>query len=774
MITTDSKADYPDGGGSLPAPLYDSVVRALYDDVYALMVGKAAVILSMLVIAYRTGDPVYWGFVGLVSTIGLIRLLIQIRFSRISKGELTAQQLRTWDKRYALWGTVFVAVLGFFCLTTFARTNDDIVHLYAISMTMAYLIGVSGRNFASERIVSLQVFASGVPILTGLFLFGNTYHAILALMLIPFFGALYSISKRLRRMLFGAVLTALDNKTIVDRFNVALANVSHGMAMFDGNGKAVVSNARFAPLAGLSEDFDMTDIGFDELGREEAISQAVPKGEKMLSESLRDCMRKRRNAHFHHVLADGTVVEVKFHPMEQDGGVVVIEDITERVSNEEEIRKLASFDPLTHLPNRRFFMAEVNRLLGGKDGLEPCTVFFVDLDNFKDVNDSLGHAIGDKLLCSIALRLRARMPDSGMACRFGGDEFVLVIPGKMRRSECQSLAGGLIEEISKTVVIDGHSLTIGASIGISQSPANGRDYNSLLKVSDVALYDAKARGRGCYSFYTDELGDVVRDRRALENDLRHAIKNGALQVHYQPLIDLHKNRIKTFEALVRWSHPEKGMIPPSTFIPIAEEIGAITQIGQFVLEEATRQCLSWPEHISVAVNVSSLQFQQSDVCAVVNRALAKSGLSPGRLEIEVTESAMLENIGETTATLAKLSSSGVRISLDDFGTGFSSLSYLHALPLDKVKIDRSFIEDIRTDERSLVLLAGVTHLARDLGLVITVEGIETEEQRDILIERVHVDEMQGYLFGRAMPAGDVLDLVGSARVEKSQYRTAAG
>ena len=774
MIATDSNTDYRDNGGALPAPLYESVVRALYDDLKALFVGKLAVILTMLVIAYRTEDPVYWGFLGLVTAISLVRVLIQVRFSHVSKGELTQQQLKAWDKRYALWGSVFVAVLGVFCLTTFARSNDDIVHLYAIAMTMAYLIGISGRNFASERIVSLQVFCSGVPILTGLFLFGNNYHAFLALMLIPFFGAMYSISKRLRRMLFGAVMTALDNKTIVDRFNVALANVSHGMAMFDGEGKVVVSNARFAPLAGLPDDFDMTDIGFDELGQGEAKSQAVPKGEKLLSDSLRECMRKRRNARFHHVLADGTVVEVKFHPMEHDGGVVVIEDITERVSNEEEIRKLASFDPLTNLPNRRFFMSEVNRLLGGKDGLEPCTVFFVDLDNFKDVNDSLGHAIGDKLLCSIALRLRSRMPDNGMACRFGGDEFVIVIPGKMSRNDCQKLAAGLIEEISKTVVIDGHSLTIGASIGISQAPANGRDYNSLLKVSDVALYDAKARGRGGYSFYSDELGDVVRDRRALENDLRHAVKNGALQVHYQPLIDLHRNRIKAFEALVRWNHPEKGMIPPGTFIPIAEEIGVITQIGQFVLEEATRQCLLWPEHISVAVNVSSLQFQQSDVCAVVNRALAKSGLSPSRLEIEVTESAMLENIGETTTTLAKLSEVGVRISLDDFGTGFSSLSYLNALPLDKVKIDRSFIEDIRTDERSLVLLTGVTHLARDLGLTITVEGIETEEQRDILIERVHVDEMQGYLFGRAMPAGDVLDLVGSAGIENREYRSAAG
>ena len=273
----------------------------------------------------------------------------------------------------------------------------------------------------------------------------------------------------------------------------------------------------------------------------------------------------------------------------------------------------------------------------------------------------------------------------------------------------------------------------------------------------MALYDAKSRGRGRYSFYSDELGDLIRDRRQLESELRRAIDLGQMELHYQPLVTVSDNRIRTCEALLRWNHPDRGMVPPSLFIPVAEEIGMIAEIGKFVLEKATLECTNWPEEVSVAVNVSSLQFQQSDVCAVVSSALAKSGLSPKRLEVEVTESAMLENINETKATLNRLSETGVKISLDDFGTGFSSLSYLHTLPLNKVKIDRSFIEDIEIDDKSIVLLSGVTHLARELGLSITIEGVESQEQLDILCGKVVLDQVQGYLFGKAVPGTAVFE-----------------
>lgn len=753
----------------LPLLVYESVVRSLYKDQKTLLVGSLSMVVAPFILYTRTADPAQLYFAVLLLFFGALRLVDGMMFHALTN-PLTIADVRHWEMRYATLGALYVGALGMWCFVGFATSSDEFVHQMSVIITLSYLIGILGRNFSSAKVVLSQTLTAAFSLIFGTALFGGIYDFLLGVLLVPLFFAIWAMSRNLRGMLFNAVLTAMDNKTIADRFEIALRNVSHGLAMIDSEGRFVVVNPRFAALVGLPEESDMMNQTIDSIPDVEAKTEYAGGKAKLLRDVLRECLRLGRATAFKHVLVDGTVVEAVFNPMVDDGGVVVLEDITERVTAEEEIRILASFDPLTHLPNRRFFMNEVNRLLGGVDGLDPCTVLFVDLDNFKDVNDTLGHAIGDKLLCSIALRMRSRMPEKGMVCRFGGDEFVIVVPGKMRRRDCKALAEKLISEISKPMTIDGHQLTVGASIGIAQCPVNGKDYNHLLKVSDVALYDAKARGRGCYSFYSDELGDIIRDRRSLENDLRRAMDRGQLQLHYQPLVDMKRNKITTCEALLRWNHPERGAISPAVFIPVAEEIGIISQIGQFVLQEATRQCTSWPADVSVAVNVSSLQFQQSDVCSVIAEALEHSGLDASRLEVEVTESAMLDNVAETTTTLSRLAKTGVRISLDDFGTGFSSLSYLHTLPLDKVKIDRSFIENIHDDPRSLVLLSGVAHLANELGLAVVIEGVETAEQMHLLCEKVHVDEMQGYLFGRAMPAGDICELLQAQRAKPAEKR----
>ncbi len=298
------------------------------------------------------------------------------------------------------------------------------------------------------------------------------------------------------------------------------------------------------------------------------------------------------------------------------------------------------------------------------------------------------------------------------------------------------------------------------------APDDADDPNNLLKFSDAALYEAKTIGRGTYSFYSKELGQSIKSRRQIELDLRNAIDLGQFQINYQPLVNVAESKIYTCEALLRWNHPERGWVSPAIFIPIAEEIGFITRIGEYVLEKATLQCLKWPRHMRVAVNVSSIQFQQSDVAEMISRILQKTGLDPNRLEIEVTESCMLEDVEGTNATLMKLSRLGVKISLDDFGTGFSSLSYLHSLPLDKVKIDRAFILDIQSDDKSIVLLEGISKLSHSLGLKVVVEGIETFDQLRLLQERIHVDEVQGFLFGKALPAESLTGLLNG---EESLY-----
>ncbi|MFZ1815119.1 MAG: EAL domain-containing protein [Rhizobiaceae bacterium] len=756
----------------LPAPVHESVVRSLYGEQKTLMVGVATLVLAPIVLFYRTGDQAQLIIAMALFGVGLMRVVDSRFFWKAAKGNFDKKELRFWENRYASLGAAYVGLLGAWCLVGFARTSDEFVHLTSISVTISYMVGIIGRNFSSEKVVLSQTVFAGLPLLLGVALFTDIFHLTLGLFLLPLFLSIWFMSRNLRSMLFAAVLNAIDSRTIADRFDIALNNVSHGMAMFDKDMRVVVVNSRFASLCGLPEGTSLQSKTVGEIPNSSALVD-TSNGKVQLRDMLVACLIRGKRASFSFVIDGGVVVEAKFNPMANDGGVLVLEDILERVNSENEIRKLASFDPLTHLPNRRFFMNEVNRVLGGIDGLSPCTFLFVDLDNFKDINDTLGHSVGDKLLCSVALRMRSHMPEKAMVCRFGGDEFVIVIPGKLRRKDCSELAEKLGREISKSVCVDSHQLNVGASIGIAQSPVNGREFNQLLKAADMALYDAKARGRSRHSYYSDELGDLIRDRRKMENELRRAIDLGQLEIHYQPLVSLDVNRVTTCEALLRWNHPERGMVSPAVFIPVAEEIGIITKIGKFVLDEATKQCCEWPNDISVAVNVSSLQFQQSDVCAVVKSALANSGLDPSRLEIEVTESAMLENVSETTATLNRLSAIGVNISLDDFGTGFSSLSYLHALPLNKVKIDRSFIENVLEDDRSIVLLSGVTHLAHELGLKITIEGVETTEQLDLLSRKVKVDQVQGYLFGRAMPPADIAELLAVRNFGAERLKLAA-
>lgn len=744
--------------GELPDPVYESVVRSLYGDLKTLGVGSASIVAAPFVLYAHSGDGLQLWFSALFAILGAARLWDGLAFRAAAEKGAPREVFQRWENRYAVLGAVYMGALGLWCMAGYARSSDDFLHMVSVCLTISYMIGIMGRNFSSEKVVLSQTIVAGAPILTGVVLFGDIYNLALGAFLFPLFLTIWLMSSNLRQILLNSVLSAIDHKVTATRFDVALSNVTLGMAMFDADGRIVVANSRFSTLCGLPAGA----IRVGGLMREQSFGTDLP-GESGRGISFREmvlhCLVAGKWTRFIRELSDRRIIEATYNPMGEGGGVLVLEDVSERVNSETEIRKLANFDPLTGLPNRRHFVAEVNRALANGDALAPCAFFFLDLDNFKDINDSLGHATGDKLLSSVAKRLLAGLPRDAMACRFGGDEFVAVVPGRLGDHRCSAIAQGLLDEMSKPALIDGQQLAIGASIGIARCPENGTDCNQLFRVSDAALYFSKAHGRGRYSFYSDEIGDGIRDRRILEAELRKAVERGELELYFQPLVNLRENRIGTCEALLRWNHPERGAISPGIFIPIAEQIGVISHIGGFVMEEATRLCATWPAGTSVAVNVSSLQFRHSDVAALVASALGRSGLSASRLEIEVTESAMLENIEDTTRTLRQLSATGVRISLDDFGTGFSSLSYLHTLPLDKLKIDRSFIENIENDERSLLLLTGVTHLARELGLSIVIEGVETAEQLEMLRRHVHLNEVQGFLFGRAMPAADISTLL---------------
>jgi diguanylate cyclase (GGDEF)-like protein len=395
----------------------------------------------------------------------------------------------------------------------------------------------------------------------------------------------------------------------------------------------------------------------------------------------------------------------------------------------------------------------------------------LDLDRFKHVNDTLGHAAGDKLLQMVADRLRTLVRETDTIARMGGDEFAVMQVAISQAADATSLAQRIIDVLSQPYDIEGRQAVIGTSIGVSVGPGDGISPDQILRNADLALYRAKGDGRGMFRFFERGMDAQMQARRALECDLRKALAGGEFELYYQPVVDLASNEISGLEALIRWHHPEKGMIPPNTFIPLAEEIGLIVPIGEWAIREACTTAASWPRELKVAVNLSPAQFRSPGLLQVIVEALATSGLSPVRLELEITETILLQDSEATLATLYRLRELGVRVAMDDFGTGYSSLSYLQSFPFDKIKIDRSFVKDIAESTGSLNIVRAVAALAKGLGMAATAEGVETQAQLD-KIRGEGCSEMQGFLFSIPLPARDIERLFLS-RMREAEAATAA-
>jgi diguanylate cyclase (GGDEF)-like protein len=739
----------------LPTEIYTSLVASLFSDPRTLIVGGLGSIAAALIIAWQTADlALIYCAAGLIA-ITLARAFDMHAFARRAETVMTRATARRWELRYIVGASAYVAVMGAWCFSAFARSADPVIHLLAFSIILANMIGVAGRNFGSKLLVNAQIVCAVVPMTLAMFLYGGTYYAVLGCVLLPFFVSLKSISDRLRRTLFDAVVATRDVTLLADRFDTALNNMPHGLCMFDPQRRLVVSNKR------LEEILHVSGFGrgasLHELLRACVMSGTLNEAtmERLLAE-----LESRLSGKFDGELAvdteDGRALSLTFEPMENGGSVVLVEDVTERKNAEAKINHLARYDALTGLPNRTFFHDQMEWVLATMKRGTHCAVLFVDLDQFKQVNDTLGHPAGDALLCAVAERLRGIVRDTDFVARFGGDEFVVLETSARDPQAASILAGRIVEELGEPYDISGHHVVIGASVGISVAPRDGTGADVLLKNADMALYRAKSEGRSVWRFFEPEMDVKARARRSLELDLRDAVATGAFEVYYQPLINLKSARITTCEALLRWSHPERGMVSPADFIPIAEEMGLIVDIGNWVLRRACHDCAQWPGDVRVAVNLSPIQFRRGNLMRSINEALAGSGLAPNRLEIEITESVLLQDTEVTRAILQELREFGVRISLDDFGTGYSSLSYLHNFPLHKVKIDRSFLADVGANARALPLLRNVARLITELGMSVTMEGIETREQLDLIANEGTFDEAQGFLFSPAVRPHEIL------------------
>jgi len=443
-------------------------------------------------------------------------------------------------------------------------------------------------------------------------------------------------------------------------------------------------------------------------------------------------------------------------------------EIANREESQAKSQFLAYHDSLTGLGNRLLFKDQLEEALNDVSVTpHPVAVLFLDLDGFKAVNDTLGHSIGDLLLKSVATKLRDILQRTDRIARLGGDEFAILQVSAPQPGSSIALAEKIIEIVGQPCSIDGHDVTVGASIGIAVAHPGDINTETFLKSADLAMYSAKSDGRGTYRMFDPEMDAIVQARRGLERDMRTALMQDGFRLFYQPLVNLQTKEVTTFEALMRWQHPERGSVPPAIFIPVAEEMGLIVQLGEWALRQACMEAVEWPDGICVSVNLSPLQFSKGNLVSTVMSALASSGLPASRLELEITESVLLEKSERNISILNQLRHLGVRISMDDFGTGYSSIGYLRSFPFDKIKIDQSFVKDVLVDEGSLAIVRAIAGLGVSFGMITTAEGVETEEQMRCLNLEGCI-EVQGYLFSKPIPANEIVGLLASLADRRSR------
>jgi len=744
----------------LSPAIYAALVYSLFQNPAPMFAGVLCAAIAAVMTAIKTGNVWLWPCAVLLVVTGALRAVDMDQYQRRKPG-LTEAEAGHWEIRYQVGAMFYALALGTWCVVALLGTDDAVSHMICTSVTLGYMAAGAGRTYGRPWIFHLQTQLACGPLSLALVLYGSPYYFGLGLLNILFFIGIKHITTNLQQIFVRALVAREREAALASQFDTALNNMPHGLCMFGADGRLAVMNHRFSEMMSLSDDFVHRGASAPDI-----ISSCISVG-SISAASGKMILSEIENSQATDIIttdpdaARGRSLSWTFQPMAGGGAVVLLEDITERRKAEARITHLARYDELTGLPNRVNFRDEIERLLAvPHDAEQLSALLFVDLDQFKQVNDTLGHPCGDQLLCAVADRLRAMLRPEDFVARFGGDEFVVFQQNIKSNEEAAGLARRVVDHLSERYKIDNHLVEIGASVGIAMT-SPGISADTLLKNADMALYRAKADGRGTFCFFREEMAQTVEARRILELDLRKALANEEFELFYQPLVNLKSGRIATCEALLRWNHPVRGTVSPVDIIPVAEDMGLIVDLGRWILRKACMECMKWPEGVSVAVNFSPQQFHQRDVLSEVRYALEVSGLPAHRLEIEITESSLLRNTQLTHDVLSQLRTIGVRISLDDFGTGYSSLSYLHNFPLQKVKIDRSFLEGIDSD-RPLTLLRGVARLSADLGMSVVVEGIETNEQLELISADGTVTEAQGYLFSRPVPAVRVRQLLNAS------------
>ncbi|MBZ9984886.1 MULTISPECIES: EAL domain-containing protein [unclassified Mesorhizobium] len=741
---------------NIPADVYIQFVRSLFDNAHMLVIGGVCYWILGLMIYLRTNNPLFLAFSFVLLSICLYRYF-GIRAFRKAGGVIAdVQEAHRWERNYILKGSVQGLTLGALCFISIYVYPDPFAELAATSLAIATLVTVVGRNYGSPIMVRVFSVTFIGPAALALLLRMDVPSVILGLMIIPLTFVTINSADHVRDVLFSAVIGHKEARKLALRFDRALNTMSHGLVMLGPDGRVAVANAEAAHLMSLkSADALLGRSIHGLLMRGVVGGMLAPKDCRYIEAQLTRALREGRDRKVLVSLANGQHYEFSAREGSQELGVITFEDVTARVEAEDKIRFMARYDNLTGLPNRAYFHELIGEAMASGDRDRLCGLAVLDLDDFKSVNDTLGHPIGDGLIYAVAERLAAVAGQGITVSRFGGDEFMVFFDRIEDESHLTLQIDEIFAALQGEVDVAGHGLRIQASAGAVLSRVRDTDVDAMIVKADLALYKAKELGKNGWRLFEAAMDAAFRNRQLMKADLRSAVEGKALRVVYQPIVAMSTMRIASCEALCRWDHPDLGPISPGIFIPLAEEMGIISEISTFVLQAACTECAKWPDHTSVSVNLSAKDFRNRDVIQKVRDALVSSGLAAGRLEIEVTETALLDDKSLTRQYIEELKQIGVRIALDDFGTGYSSLSYLHKLPLDKIKIDRSFLMDVTQSKRSLELLKGIVNLSRPLGLSVTVEGVETFEQLKILALQVKPDLVQGFLFGAALSASGI-------------------
>jgi diguanylate cyclase (GGDEF)-like protein len=692
---------------------------------------------------------------GVLLTVGIWRYVGMLRFSR-SDDVVDEAGAKRLENHYIIRGSAQAFSLGFFCFVAFFLAKDHFAEIVALCLTFGSIVSVAGRNYGSPRMVVIFSACFLVPFGLGLILRGDIAHILLGMMIVPYFLIIRSTAGQIREVLFSAVIGHRTARLLAQRFDRALNTMPHGLVMLSPQGEVVVANSEASHLMLTASPERLLGRSLKSLMARGVAAGLLSRKDALFAETqLTRALHEGRDRKLLLSFQNGRHFEFSTREGHDELGVITFEDVTARVEAEERVRFMARYDNLTGLANRAYFHEQVMEVMASGDRERLCGLAVFDLDDFKSVNDTLGHPVGDGLIYAVAERLSAFADEDVRISRFGGDEFMVFFDRIDDEATFGRKLDAIFEGLQGEVDVAGHCLRIQCSAGAVLNMVGDTDVDGMIVKADLALYKAKDQGKNAWRLFEAAMDAAFRNRQVMKADLRSAVEARDLRVVYQPIVAMDTMRIASCEALCRWDHPQLGPISPSVFIPLAEEMGIISEISSFMLTAACAECAKWPEPITVCINLSAKDFRERSIVDKIRNTLAASGLAPHRLEVEVTETALLDDKSLTREYLDELKALGVRIALDDFGTGYSSLSYLHTLPLDKVKIDRSFLLDVARSERSLQLLRGIADLSRSIGLVVTMEGVETFEQLKVLAANVKPDLVQGFLFGSALTASGI-------------------